>query len=254
MARTLHQVMTKRRAKLIKRATPGGQAVDFAIRHTVRPGGGRGGFLGDLWEGIKDVGGAILGGSGGFDTPSVGDIGAAVPAVAAGDFGGGCGLLPTQFLRDQCMRLAGSGNGNGSNLPATMDIPLQAEPECAPGQIRIGNTCVSPGDVFPGGDPFTQQAGGQAVQGGFGLPAFTPVREQRVHRRCPEGMVLGKDNLCYPRQVLPRRSKFRKWRPSRRPPISSSDWQALKRAERVKKKARSIAETAGGKVKGLPRK
>lgn len=124
---------------------------------------------------------------------------------------------------------------------------------CAPGTIRVGNTCVSPGDFFPGGDPFTTPAGGGTTVGAFGLPAVVPAQVQRVRRVCPTGMVLGRDNLCYPRQILPRNSRYRKWRPGARPPISAGDWKALKRMKRTKAKARDIAETAGGTVKGLPR-
>lgn len=164
--------------------------------------------------------------------------------------GGGCG--PVSRLLGLCSDDSpGAAPGGGGGMP--VGPSGGGNGGCPPDRIRVGDNCVAPGDAFPGGDPFTTPAGGRAVQGSFGLPAISPVVEQRPHRSCPTGMVLGKDNLCYPRQILPRNSRFRKWRPGQRPPISAGDWKALKRMKSTKRKARDIAETAGGKVKGLPR-
>jgi len=69
----------------------------------------------------------------------------------------------------------------------------------------------------------------QAVQGAFGLAAMAPFAIQRVHLDCPKGMVLGRDNLCYPKQVLRRNSKFRKWRSGPRPPVSAADAKMIRR-------------------------
>jgi len=69
----------------------------------------------------------------------------------------------------------------------------------------------------------------QAVQGAFGLAAMAPFAMQRVHLDCPKGMVLGRDDLCYPKQVLRRNSKFRKWRSGPRPPVSAADAKMIRR-------------------------
>jgi len=69
----------------------------------------------------------------------------------------------------------------------------------------------------------------QAVTGAFGLPAMAPLVETRQHLVCAKGMVLGEDNLCYPRQILRRNSRFRKWRGAPRPPISAADVKMFRR-------------------------
>jgi len=90
----------------------------------------------------------------------------------------------------------------------------------------------------------------QAVQGAFGLPAMAPFAEQRVVLDCPPGMVLGKDNLCYPKQVLRRNSQFRKWRSSPRPTISRRDERALAAIDSVQKSLKRLGKKAGLKVTG----
>lgn len=157
-----------------------------------------------------------------------------------------CDKLPV-ILKEACKAASGAIFGNGGN-GTTQYQPGGTVSPCPSGTIRVGSTCVAPGDVFPGGDPFTFPAGGGAVQGAFGLPAIQPAQQQRTRLRCPTGMVLGRDNLCYPKQVLPRRSKWRKWRPAPRPKISAAEWKTLRRAKRVKEEAREVAKEAGYKV------
>lgn len=125
--------------------------------------------------------------------------------------------------------------------------------ECPPGQINVpflgcwGRRAAENGGATgtDGGGPM---GGGRAVQGSFGMPAIEPTVETRTHRSCPDGMVLGKDNLCYPKAILSRRSRFRKWRQPRRPMFTAGDLNAIRRAERLKKKARSIGKDLGLKV------
>lgn len=109
----------------------------------------------------------------------------------------------------------------------------------------MGDSCITLGDLFPGGDPGVTPAGGNAVMGAFGLPAMTPVTQSRIVRNCGPGMVLGKDNLCYPRSILSRRSKFRKWRQPPRPPVTSGDVKAIRRAARAKKRVKGLAKDVG---------
>lgn len=88
----------------------------------------------------------------------------------------------------------------------------------------------------------------------FGRPiAVEPAFRDVVH--CPPGYVAvtRPDGLTVCMLKGPARSAGL-WRGRSKPPISASDWKKLKVADRVKKKARKIAETAGGTVKGLPRK
>lgn len=120
---------------------------------------------------------------------------------------------------------------------------------CPEGTIRINENCVALGDAFPGGDPFITGAGGTAVTGSFGLPGVTPVQEQRRHLKCPRGMVLGTDEVCYPKSVLPRRSGFRKWKGDRKPPVSVSDMQAIRQAARARDRVKRLAGDVGFSTK-----
>jgi len=90
----------------------------------------------------------------------------------------------------------------------------------------------------------------QAVVGAFDMPAIAPFAEQRVVLDCPPGMVLGKDNLCYPSAVLRRNSRFRKWRSSPRPSISRRDERAIARADSARKALKTLGKKAGLKVTG----
>lgn len=131
---------------------------------------------------------------------------------------------------------------------------MQQVPACPAGTVRVGNTCVSPGDAFPGGAPLFTEAGGQAVVGAFGLPAISPTvvgyvsnnrGEASPIRRCPRGMVLGFDEFCYPKAVLPRRSRFRKHKGERKPPMTGADAAALRRIGSLKKRVKELAGDAG---------
>lgn len=82
----------------------------------------------------------------------------------------------------------------------------------------------------------------QAVQGAFGLAAMAPFAETRVHLDCPKGMVLGRDNLCYPKQVLRRNSKFRKWRSGPKPPVSAADAKMIRRLGAARSAVIKLAE------------
>lgn len=167
---------------------------------------------------------------------------------------GGCDAMPSP-LKEICK---GYGILTGGPKPTTTaqtgtGTTLQ-QATCPPGTVRVGNTCVSPGDLFPGGAPGMFEAGGQAVAGGFGMPAFSPTivgsvannrGEVRPIRRCPRGMVLGFDELCYPKAVLPRRSRFRKHKGERKPPMTGADAAALRRIGSLKNRVKELASDAG---------
>ncbi len=82
------------------------------------------------------------------------------------------------------------------------------------------------------------------------MPAMAPFAEQRVVLDCPGGMVLGKDNLCYPSAVLRRNSQFRKWRSAPRPTVTRRDERALARIDSVQKALKRLGKKAGLKVTG----
>lgn len=86
---------------------------------------------------------------------------------------------------------------------------------------------------------------GQAVEGAFGMAAFVPEEEMRLTLVCPPGHVLGDDELCYPKAVLPRRSKFRKWRGEMRPPVSAADAKAIRKAAAAKERVLLLAKSVG---------
>jgi len=130
--------------------------------------------------------------------------------------------------------------------------PVQAT-QCPAGYVWRNGACrrgsVTP-VVLPPTPTITTPAEGdfQAVQGAFGLAAMAPKAETRVHLDCPKGMVLGEDNLCYPKQVLRRNSQFRKWRSGARPPISAADAKMFRRLDAARKKVAEFAKVADLRV------
>lgn len=95
---------------------------------------------------------------------------------------------------------------------------------------------------------------GVVVQGSFGLPAALPIGETRTVRSCGPRMVLGIDNLCYPKAVLPPRSKFRKWRRAPKPPITRRDVVAIRRASAAKDRVAELAKDVGLSVSRTKRR
>jgi len=85
----------------------------------------------------------------------------------------------------------------------------------------------------------------QAVEGAFGMAAMVPQEELRRTLVCPRGMVLGEDDLCYPKAILPRRSKFRKHRGQARPVISAADSKAIRKAARARDRVLKLAKDVG---------
>lgn len=181
-------------------------------------------------------------------------------SIPGGNGGGGltgaiCDLLPAGILREACKYggqfLPGGGGGGNGGQPGgggTTGGGGQQLGPCPAGSFRVNGVCVAPGDMFPGGDPGMFPAGGGTVQGGFGMPAVTPSMEQRTVHKCPSGFVLGKDNLCYPKQILSRRSRYRKWKGDKRPPVTAADAAAIRRADRVKDRVKQLGKDVGLRV------
>lgn len=173
----------------------------------------------------------------GFFGDLLGGVGKAVASVIPG------GNIVTSVVGS----LFGGGDDRSSNQPlARADCPpgFQADPNTGVCQA-IGLTGAVQ-RFLPGGQtgvlPSTAQPMAATV-GQFGAPAIQPYQASSVALRCPPGMVLGKDNLCYRKGAIP--MSWRKWRPARKPPISARDWRALQTADRVKNRAKKIAGKAG---------
>lgn len=211
-----------------------------------------------------------IGGGGIGLNPPIG-TGPTIPAVPTTPIAGGTPTLPPpssppggiggalcQFIQDPTWRRlcelgvttfgAGGGTTPAPTPPPTPRAPKPGRNGCPEGQRLIAGRCVDPGAIFPGGDPFVSPGPDMATTGAFGLPAIVPSVEQRTVRDCPDGMVLGRDNLCYPKAVLPGRSRFRKWRRSRKPMFTAGDLNAIRRAQRLKGKAKDLAQDVGFKV------
>jgi len=132
---------------------------------------------------------------------------------------------------------------------------LAADTGTCPGvAIKIRGVCVDPTALFPGGRPafgpttgtdlVRGGGGGAAVVGSFGFAAMEPEAMTSVRLQCPPGMVLGRDDLCYPKSVLRRNSKWRKWRPGTRPVLTGGQRASIR-------KARSAITDAREAISGL---
>lgn len=82
---------------------------------------------------------------------------------------------------------------------------------------------------------------------GFEQPAaLEPEYTQRI--QCPPGYVAvdldgdGQNDACVLKGVA---RAMKMWKARPKPPIKASDWRAMKKADRVRKKAKKIAKTAG---------
>jgi len=156
-------------------------------------------------------------------------------------------------LLDRFRSGGGGGGGGTGGGGGDVQIPFTGA-GCPSGQVEILGKCVDPGAFLPGGDPFVTKAGGQPVTGAFGFPAQTPDVRSRETRSCGPRMVLGFDNLCYPKAVLPPRSRFRKWRRAPKPIISRRDTVALRIAGRARDRLADAAKDAGLFVSKTARK
>jgi len=116
--------------------------------------------------------------------------------------------------------------------------------------VRRGRDLLDPLGLFGPSKPARERMParrgvGRAVEGAFGLPAFEPEEEMVPTLRCPRGMVLGQDDLCYPKAVLPRRSQWRKWRGQARPPVSAGDARAIRKANAARERVLKLAKNVG---------
>lgn len=106
---------------------------------------------------------------------------------------------------------------------------------------------------LPGGQAGTlADEMGQPVIGAFGQAGVIPAARGTIQRadgstgpilKCPRGMVLGKDDICYAKSVVPR--KFRKWAPAARPPVSAGDAKAIRKADSARNRVKNLAKKSG---------
>lgn len=84
--------------------------------------------------------------------------------------------------------------------------------------------------------------GGNAVVGGFNMPAMTPDVVGNISRtdgttgpilRCPTGTVLATDNLCYAKGTKGL-AAHRKWKPGTKPFLGGGDVKCLRRANTLR--------------------
>ncbi len=137
--------------------------------------------------------------------------------------------------------------GGGSEAPPQQQLVPGTTSDC-PGVFSVrdpvtGN-CVDLTALPPGGDPAVtgpvlsapQADGfGAAVKGVFGVGIVPRVEVQAV-RRCPAGMALGKDGVCY--DGLSRNSPKRAWPMGMKPLLTPGERRAIK-----------VAASAAGKLK-----
>ena len=179
-----------------------------------------------------------------------GDPFAPGPGQPGGGLGGLCALIPDERLRILCQAgvdVFGDGGGAGPGRERFV-----GDEGCPAGTISFEGTCIDASKFLPGGDPLFFPSNGAVVQGGFGLPATTPGVVTRDTRKCPKGMVLGIDDLCYAKAILPARSKLRKWRRPPRPPITRRDTVAIRRAAGARDRVFELAKDVGLHVAKAP--
>jgi len=126
-----------------------------------------------------------------------------------GKAGWTCDRIRDQYNRRFGQSLAGCPDGSA--------------PPCAVTTMTTTDDITSPAEF--------DMSGWQAVQGAFGMPAIAPRVRQARRFMCPPGMVLSRGNLCYPREVLRRNSRWRKWRPGMKPILSGGDRKAITKAK-----------------------
>lgn len=205
------------------------------------------------------IGGAILGGLGGFLTG--GPAGAIIGATYGGMGGkeAGAAFIPGGYVPPGGYTGATPGYNPGYGASCPPGYYQDSQGRCAAGGIggsvqrilpggQSGYLPVSrPGTPVPGVTGTVQRMlpGGasgyvelQPVQGYFGVGA-QPYGRQSMTLSCPPGMVLGKDNVCYSRSSI--RRGDRKHPPARRPLLSANDGKILEKAHGLESKLNRVA-------------
>jgi len=109
-------------------------------------------------------------------------------------------------------------------------------PDPGPTDEVLVNGCPAPGS--PDGAP-----PGRAVR--------EPAMMSSIRLKCPPGYVLGRDELCY--FGLPRNSKWRKWRPGRKPKFTAGDLNAIRKADSLSDEAENLFKMTNPAKKAVAR-
>lgn len=171
--------------------------------------------------------------------------GGAVSGGIEGSRGGGGWLGALGGAIQGALSGGGSEPPQGSPaVPGTTGL-VGGSATCPDGSFKVLGRCIDlqPGGAVSGGGMML--GGGEAVLGRYGV-AMVPASAQRTRLRCPRGMVLGMDNLCYNRRDL--RKDERKWRPGRKPLLTGGELNAIstamsaaKKLDRQKKRLKATA-------------
>jgi len=149
----------------------------------------------------------------------------------------------------RCIRVGGGGapgipfSGFAPTRPRGGFGGFESIGKCGFGQKRdpITGECRFFFGQQPGPEP-GGVGGGQAVAGGFNMPAFTPDVVGNISRmdgssgpilRCPRGTVLATDNLCYAKGTKGL-AVHRKWKPTPRGFLPRKDVVCLRRAVAIR--------------------
>lgn len=189
-------------------------------------------------------------GGGGADATATkssvfGDLGGVLGTAIGGPIGGAIGKGVGDLFGNERPTSNPSGTATGKK-------ELARAGGCPDGRIQVGSMCIDPMAGLPGGVPLSIPSagtmvgqGGAAVMGAFGIPAQEPTLYSQLVRRCGRGMVLGDDDLCYPKAILPKRSQYRKWKGAVKPPVTAADVKAIRRANRTRERVLDLAKGVG---------
>lgn len=167
---------------------------------------------------------------------------------------GVCQLLPAGPARDACLGLGSylGGSGQGNNSSPAEASNLSPSSTCPAGYVFRNGRCEQVGvggavaRTLPGGNTGVMDSGA-AVKTVLGVGLYPTVVGSIMRQdgttgpilRCPAGMVLGKDDICYVRQAIP--NNLRRWPRGPRPLLSAQDGKVLRRAHSLEKKLNRVA-------------
>lgn len=177
--------------------------------------------------------------------------------------GAGCDFIRNESARALCragvavgtgLLVGGGGNqtagrgetlspvGGGSLAPCPEGYRPRAGGGCEPasGISRVA------GWMTPGIDVGRPDVVWQGVRGQL-MGGVAPAEKSTLRRLCPRRYVLGLDNVCYPKPMLPR--ALRKWTPDPRPLLSAMDAKIMQRAKAVGKRVNRAASKYAPKRK-----
>jgi hypothetical protein len=196
------------------------------------------GMIGDLRGLTPNRLSPMLSGPGSFggSEPATGDQ--QVPGILDTDIFG-TGISVGDVIDFGKFAFGGNGNGNGGGKSFKGNGKSLVADEPCPGVFSVpgpGGTCIDLTALPPGGDPALTgrmngangaNGFGAAVKGRFGVGIMPRVDVQTV-KRCPRGMALGLDGVCY--DGLGRNSPKRAWPMGVKPLLTGGDRNAIRKA------------------------